>query len=354
LWDEKGGHTLKAIVKTHKGKGNVKLMDIPKPIPSPNEVLIEVKAAGICGSDIAIYNDNIKIPLKLPAVIGHEFSGVIVEIGKEVTKFKIGDRVTSETSIVTCGECKYCRAGRYNLCSKRQVLGYAINGAFAKYCVIPQHCLHALPSNVEFVEAAMCEPLACCVHAVIEKTIISAGDTVVVIGPGTIGLLSMQLSLAQGGRVIVCGTSRDQQRLSLAKKLGALATINVQKEDAVSIVKKMTRGYGADVVLECSGSESGIALGLRLVQKGGKYTQIGLPDKSIQVDFDQIVYKEIEIVGSVSQIRASWERALDLLSQRKIQVKPLISHELSMLDWKTGFNLMESKQCVKVILYPVD
>jgi len=345
---------LKAIVKARKGKGNVEIMDIPKPTLSPDEVLIEVKAAGICGSDIAIYNDTIKIPIKPPIVIGHEFSGVITEVGEKVTKFKIGDRVTSETSIVTCGECKYCQTGHYNLCSNRQVLGYAINGAFTKYCAVPQRCLHILPSNVDFVEAALCEPLACCVHGIIEQTGISAGDIVVVIGPGPMGLLSMQVALAEGAKVVVCGTSRDKERLSLAKKLGAFTTVDVQREDAESIVKKLTQNYGADVVLECSGSESGVGLGLKLVRKRGKYTQIGLLDKPIQVDFEQIVYKEIKVTGSVSQVKASWERALNFLSQKKIQIKPLISHELSLLDWETGFNLIKNKECIKIILYPVD
>ena len=223
---------MRAVVKYAHGKGNVELRDMPEPTPGPDEVMIEVKAAGICGSDLHIFDEDIKLPIRPPVIIGHEFSGVIAEVGSSVTKWKPGDRVTSETSAHVCGECLPCRTGNYNVCAEKRLIGYWFNGAFAKYCVVPSRLVHKLPDNVSFLAGALCEPLACCVNGVIEKTRILPGDVVVIAGPGPIGLLSLQIAKSQGATVVLCGLSQDEKRLKLGEELGADLIINVEEEEA--------------------------------------------------------------------------------------------------------------------------
>ena len=345
---------MKGLVKFKKGEGNVEIQEVNEPKPGRDEVMIEVKATGICGSDIHIYHDDIKIPLKPPVIMGHEFSGVVAEVGDKVKNVKIGDRVTSETAASVCGVCRYCRTGNHNLCANRLGIGYWINGAFTKYCVVPKERVHKLPPNIDFVSAAVCEPLSCCVHGVIELTGVTAGDVVVVTGPGAIGLLTLQLAKAEGGQVVMCGTSRDEERLKLAQELGADFVVNVQKDDPVKIVNDLTQGYGADVVLECSGAPGAANFGLEVVRKQGKYTQIGLFGRPIEIDFEKIAYKEIRVTGSFSQRWTAWELALKLLSQGKVKTRSLVSDVLPLTQWREGFKKHEEKSGVKILLTPVD
>jgi L-iditol 2-dehydrogenase len=260
--------------------------------------------------------------------------------------------VTVEPGFWTCGKCDYCRSGFNNLCNQRQVLGYWHNGAFAKYCTVPEHGLHKLPDNVDYLSGALTEPLACCVHGVIEQTKLSAGDFVVVAGPGAIGLLSLQLAKAEGGIVAVCGTSADEKRLEMAAALGATLTINVEKENAVEIIGAHTGGYGADVVLECSGAAPAARLGLELARKRGKYTQMGLFGNSIQIDFEKIAFKELQVTGFIAQKRTAWERALKLLSHGMVSTKALVTHEMSIDEWKRAFDIFERREGLKLILHP--
>jgi L-iditol 2-dehydrogenase len=343
---------MRGVVKYKRGEGNMEIQEVPEPRPDPNEVKIEVKAAGICGSDIHIYHDDIKIPIKTPVVVGHEFSGIIAELGENVKHLKVGERVTSETAASVCGLCQYCRTGHYNLCSSRLGIGYWINGAFTKYCVVPQERVHPLPGNVDFISGALCEPLACCVHGVIELTNIHAGDWVAITGPGPIGLLSLQIAKAEGGKTIVLGVSKDAERLTLAKNLGADRVMNIQKEDPLEIMMGLTGDTGADVVLECSGVPSAAEMGLTLVKKMGRYTQIGLFGRPIEIDFEKIAYKELKVAGTFSQKWTAWKKALDLLAQGKINVRPLVSHILPISDWKQGFKIQEEKGGMKVVLTP--
>jgi len=341
-------------MKLKKGEGNVEIENIPEPFPGSEEVKIEVKAAGICGSDIHIYHDDIKIPVKPPVVMGHEFSGIVTEVGKNVTEIKVGDAVTSETAASVCGVCRYCRTGNYNLCPHRLVIGYWINGAFTRYCVVPKERIHKLPKNVDFISAAMYEPLSCCVHGVIELTGVTVGDVVVITGPGAIGLLTLQIAKAEGGRIVMCGTFQDQKRLKLAQELGADVIVDIQKENASEIISDLTGGYGADVVFECSGAPKAANFGLDAVRKQGKYTQIGLLGRPIEVDFEKIAYKEIKLTGSFSQKWTDWELALKLLSQGKIKTKPLVSDILPITRWKEGFKKHEEKTGIKIILTPIE
>lgn len=181
---------MKALVKTELGFGNLEVQEKPEPSPGRNQVKIEVKYAGICGSDIHTYEGHYKVAT--PVTLGHEFAGEVVEVGENVTEFKVGDRVTSETTFYICGECEYCKTQDYNLCNHRKGLGSQQDGGFTKYLIARKESVHHLPVNVDYQSAAMTEPLACTYHAV-AKTEINEGDLVVVIGPGPIGLLAAQV-----------------------------------------------------------------------------------------------------------------------------------------------------------------
>jgi len=343
---------MKAVVKYAHGRGNVELRDVPEPSPRPDEVMIEVKAAGICGSDIHIFDEDIKLPIKPPVIIGHEFSGVIAEVGSSVTKWKPGDRVTSETSVHVCGECIPCRTGNYNVCAEKRLIGYWFNGAFTKYCVVPSRLVYRLPDNVSFLSGALCEPLACCVNGVMEKTHIKPGDLVVIAGPGPIGLLSLQIAKSQSASVVLCGVSRDEKRLRLGEELGADLTVNVEEENPWRIVSKMTNGAGADVFIDCSGSPNAIRMGFQLVRRGGQYTQIGLTGKPFNLDFDLVAYKELIVRGSLGQRWTSWKTALKMLSKGLVKTEPLISDVLPLSQWEIGFRKVRMKEGIKVILKP--
>ena len=343
---------MKAVVKVRRGEGSIEVQEVEEPEVGLGEVIIEVKAAGICGTDIHIYHDEFMV--NPPVILGHEFCGVIKEVGENVTEFKAGERVTSETAARVCGKCMFCRTGNYNLCPERLGLGYGVNGAFTKFCVVRKEIVHLLPNNVDFVSGALCEPLSCAVHGTIEQTGIQAGDVVVVIGPGSLGLLSSQISKIEGGYVIVLGLSVDKGKLALAKKLGANVVVNIEEKDPEEIIKDLTRGYGADTVLECSGSSSGARLGLKLVRKKGKFTQMGLFGKSIEIDFEQIAYKELQVTGFFSHNWITCEKALKLLGQGKVQTKPLVTEKLPLTEWKKGFEEKARGQIIKTVLYPVD
>jgi L-iditol 2-dehydrogenase len=343
---------MKAVVKVKEGKGNIELREMPEPTPGPMEVRVRVTAAGICGSDIHIWDSDIQIPMKPPVIVGHEFSGIIDQVGSGVETYKPGDRVTSETAAIVCGTCRFCRSGNYNLCHHRRGIGYWVNGAFARYCVVPVRRLHRLPDNVDLISAALCEPLACCVHGVNELTNIAAGDVVVLTGPGPIGLLAMQCAKAEGGYLIVCGTSADKARLDLAQQLGADRVVDIQQEDIKTIVGELTGGLGADVVLECSGAAAAASFGLDIVCKGGKYTQIGLFGRPIQIDFEKIAYKEITVKGSFSQKWTAWTKALQFLQQGKVITKPIISDVLPLDLWQEGFEKHRNKTGLKIVLKP--
>jgi L-iditol 2-dehydrogenase len=330
----------------------MELRTLADPSPGRGEVVIAVRAAGICGSDIHIYHWDINYAMRPPMVVGHEFSGEIVAVGEDVADWRVGDRVTGEPSVITCGKCRYCRTGSYNMCPDRRVLGYWVDGAFAQYTVIPAHRLHRLPENVDYRAGALVEPLACCVHGVLELTRVRAGDLVAVTGPGAIGMLCAQLAMAEGGRVVVVGTPGDEQRIATALELGAERGLIAGRDDALAELRAMSEGYGADVVLECSGAEKAVDFGLDVVRKQGRFHQVGLFGRPIKVDFEKIAYKEIEVTGSLSQRWTAWKLSLELLRQQKIKVLPLVSDVFPLKDWKTAFEKFESRQGLKIGLDP--
>jgi L-iditol 2-dehydrogenase len=343
---------VKALVKYRLGDGCMELRDLPDPAPGPGQVSLAVRFAGVCGSDLHIYHNDIAIPIRPPVVTGHEFSGVISAVGDGVEGWKAGDRVVSETAFSYCGTCIHCREGFYNLCDERRTLGYWHDGAFAPQTVVPAARLHRLPESISDLSGAMMEPLACVVHAAIELTRIQAGDIVLVTGPGAIGLMSLQVARACGARVLVCGTAVDAKRLELAAKLGADWTVRAGEQNLPDVVRDLTGGRGVDVALECSGNAGALADAVLAVRKRGSLTQVGLFSRTIPVDFDRICYKEIKVTGSLASRWASWDRAIRLAEGKSVLLEPLASDVLPLSQWKRAFDLFEGRQGVKIILDP--
>lgn len=343
---------MKAVVKYAEGEGNIELREVPEPDVGDNEVKIKVEAAGICGSDLHIYKWDIGIPTRVPFIIGHEFSGTITDVGKNVKRFKGGERVTAENSRSVCGHCRYCMTGNYNLCKERKATGYAFDGAFTSYCVVPEERVHLLPGNVDFVTAALSDPSACAYHAVQELTGIDAGDIVLIAGPGAMGLFSLQYVRANGGVAIIAGLGKDTKRLDLAKELGADVTVDISRENLSEIVHDMTNGGGVDIALECSGSEAAAKSCLELLRRQGKYTQIGIFGRPISFDLDRVLYGEIKLIGSFSQKYTAWSAAIKLFSQEKILAKPLVTDILSLEQWEEGFKRSFEGRAIKVVFKP--
>lgn len=341
---------MKGLVKYARGKGNMEVREVVERPLEAGELRIGVEAAGICGSDLHIYHDEIKIPIRVPVVLGHEFSGRVVEVGAGVPVQRLGQRVTAMPSVRICGVCRYCRQGAYNLCIRRESIGYWHDGAFAPTCVVPDRCALTLPEGVDFCAGALAEPLACAVHAVCEQTRISAGDLVAIVGPGAIGLLCLQVVKAEGAQALICGLEKDAVRLEMARSLGADHIAVVGREDVGERVRALSEGYGADAVLECSGSAAGARLALELVAKGGKYTQVGLFGKPIQIDLEQVAVREVQFAGSFGQKPTAWKRALKLLETGKVDTRRLISHQVPLDHWQEAFDLFERQEGVKILL----
>jgi L-iditol 2-dehydrogenase len=340
---------MQGVAKLARGDGNVGLLDVPEPGATAGHVVVEVKAAGICGTDLHIYHDE--YPSVPPVIMGHEIAGVVAEIGEGVTGYKTGDRVTCETYFSVCEKCEFCRAGLPNLCRNRKSIGTHVHGAFTRYLLVPARNLHALPLGVDDLAGALTEPLACCVHA-LELTRVEPTDVAVVSGPGAIGLLMAQVVKAAGARVIVLGTNADEARLEMAQQLGVDVTLNVQSGDAQATVNAMSDGLGADVVFECAGAAASAQSCLSLVRRRGRYAQVGLFGKQIQWDLDQVVYKEVQVSGSFAHVPSAWRKALSLMASGQVQTRPLVSRILPISEWRQAFELFERRDALKIVFTP--
>jgi L-iditol 2-dehydrogenase len=342
---------MKAVVKTAPGDGNVEVRDIPEPEVAAGYVKIAVRAAGICGTDLHIFHDEYKsFP---PVVLGHEVSGQVAEVGDGVERVRPGDRVTTETYFSTCGVCRFCRAGRINLCPQRRSIGSAVDGGFTSYLIVPERNVHLLPQGVSYLAGALTEPLACVVHGALELPRLLPGDLAVIAGPGAIGLLTLQVVLAAGARAVMLGTDADAHRLQMAQDLGAAGVLNVQRDDYRAAIDELTDGSGADIVYECSGAGPAARMLLELVRRGGQYAQIGLFGKSVDWNLDEVCYRELSVTGSNAHVPSSWERALDLMGRGVVETERLVSEVFAVTEWREAFDVFERRSALKTVLQPV-
>ncbi|MFH1740835.1 MAG: zinc-binding dehydrogenase [bacterium] len=344
---------MKALVKTQKGVGFIELREVEEPRPGQGEVLIEVKAVGICGTDIHVKHDN--FPYWPPVILGHEFAGEIVELGPGVTRWKVGDRVVGEPHTQACGQCFLCRTGNVQICPTKRSPGWGINGAMTRFLKFPERLLHAIPDAMSNEEAAVVEPTANAVHDVVERAKLEAGDFVVVLGPGPIGLLAAMTARAGGARhVVVVGRTVDEElRLAKARDLGFETIINVDCENPLEKVLDLTGGVGADLVVECTGALPAIASTVDLVRKKGRICVIGLTGgKPVPFPWDKAAFKVCDIFFNLSTSYTSWDKTIALISTGKIPAGELVTHRLPLEDWETAFDHVENLRALKVLLVP--
>lgn len=342
---------MKALRKLSAGFGHVELCNIDAPSPKCDEIIVKVVYSGICGSDIhALKGEYNK---KIPLTLGHEFIGIVYEKGDKVTNFSIGDRVVSETTYEVCEICPHCLNKEFNLCSQRKGLGTQVNGSFATFVSAKADRCHHLPDALPDEVAALLEPLACCIHAAMEKTTIKATEKIAVFGPGPIGVLLALVVKSFGAEVTLIGITKDTHRLAKAQELGILHTIDSQTEDLSALVNKTTNDLGFDQVFECSGSPQALQQALEIVKKKGTVIQEGLFAKNpVPIDMSLLLNKEIQLIGSRTQKPSSWHESLEWLETSNVNLSPLITKILPLEQWEEAFKLAMNGEELKVLLKP--
>ncbi len=328
--------------------------DVPEPVIGPHDVLIQVKATGICGSDIHGMDGSTgrRIP---PIIMGHESAGIIVEIGEQVAGWQIGDRVTFDSTIY-CGECYYCQRGEINLCDHRRVLGvscgdYRQHGAFAELVSVPQHILYRLPDGLTFPQAAMAEPVAIAVHAV-RRAALPPNCTAVVVGTGMIGLLIVQ-ALRQAGCGQVIAVDRDPGRVALAVELGAQVGLNPDRDDVGQRVAQLTDGRGAEAAFEVVGITPTVQLAVQVLRKGGQLTLVGNLSPGVDLPLQAVVTRELTLYGSCAS-RGEYPDCLDMIARGDINVEALISAVAPLAEGAAWFQRLYAGEpdLLKVMLVP--
>ena len=337
-----------AVVNFAPEKGSVEIREIDKPEIGEDDVLLEVSNVGVCGSDLHQWTADHSWPVNYPVVLGHEFGGHIVETGSKVTKWKEGDRVVSETAAVIDINNPMSRAGLYNLDPTRKGFGYGVNGAMTRYVRVPARCLHSIPDQIPFEQACLTEPCCVAYSAVIANTRITPGDRVIVLGPGTIGILCAAMARLCGAEVAVVGLEADRHRLAIAEQYGCESIIG----DASGWAKQRD-GLGADCVIDAAGASMTLKIALQLVRPNGKITKVGWGPQPLGFSLDPLVQKNITLQGSFSHNWPMWERVIALLASGQLNVKPIIGGIWPITEWHTAFEKMHKGEVVKSVLKPV-
>jgi threonine 3-dehydrogenase len=338
---------MRALVKTTAGPG-LELRDVPLPTVGINDVLIQVRKAGICGTDLHIeaWDPWAAEHIEPPLVVGHEFVGHIVEVGANVSDFHPGEIVSGEGHVV-CGRCRHCLAGRRHLCAHTIGLGVGRDGAFAEYVSLPMtNVWHHWPGIDEDV-AAIFDPFGNAVHTALEFPVL--GEDVLVSGAGPIGLMAIAVVRHAGARYVVV-TEPNAVRRELAARMGATVVIDPATADLAEVQRELGMVEGFDVVLEMSGNPLAIRSAIEHMAHGGKLAQLGIPTKEIALDFDAIVFKMLTIRGIYGrEMYETWYK-MSVFIESGLDLSPIITHRLGIDDFQRGFDVMESGQAGKVIL----
>jgi len=327
---------MKGLTKLAPGPGNVGIAEREERMPGQGEVLIAVHGAGVCGTDLHIEAGEFNS--RPPVTMGHEVSGVVAAVGPGVPESWIGAAVVSETYYSTCGACEWCRVGRINLCPDRRSIGSIVDGAFARQVIVPVRNLHRVPAGVEEHAAVLIEPLACVCQCLCDPSKVTAGDRVLVTGPGPVGLLAAQVARAMGGDVLVVGLPQDETRLEAARALGFKTAHQTEP--------------GAQVVIECSGAQGGAAACLESAARGATYVQIGVFGRDVCLPFDQVFRKELTVTSGFASTPRSWTRAIALIEAGSVKLEPLVSEVVALTEWERVFADLRRGRGIKIVFDP--
>ena len=317
---------MRAVYKARREPGAIEVRDVEPPQAGLDDLLVRVQAGSICGSDVHVFEYSRGFEyIKPPFIMGHEFTGVVEEVGSAVVGFAVGDRVVSE-GVYYCGHCRPCRQGLTNICKNFQIVGLHFDGGFAEYAAVPARYAHRVPESLAPEQAALVEPASVAVHAFRQGPRIEPTDVVVVTGVGPIGILVAQMAKQAGAqRVLVTGLDVDEEsRMPVARSLG-LEVVNVQRADLGQVVRGLTDDYGADVVYECSGARPALLQAIDLPRKGGHLVLLGLQSTPAEVFFTPIIRREVTIHTSITSTWRDFETAIALMARGELRVGPLVT-----------------------------
>ena len=338
---------MKALVKA-KAEPGLWLEQVPLPKVSHNDLLVQVRKTAICGTDIHIYNwdEWSQETIPVPMTVGHEFSGVVAEVGSEVAGFKPGDRVSGEGHI-TCGQCRNCRAGRRHLCGNTQGVGVNRPGAFAEYLVIPAMNAYHLPDDISDEVASILDPLGNATHTALSFDLV--GEDVLITGAGPIGIMAAAIARHVGARHVVV-TDVNDYRLELAHKMGASRAINVTETSIEATMRELGMAEGFDVGLEMSGNPAAFRDMLSAMIHGGHIAMLGIPPGDATIDWHQVIFKGLTLKGIYGrEIFETWYKMTSML-QSGFDVGPILTHSFPVADFQKGFDIMRSGQSGKIVL----
>lgn len=328
----------------------LKVEEVPTPQIGDGEVLIKVAACGLCHTDISYIDHGVPTFKKPPLILGHEISGTVAEVAADVTNFKVGDKVLLP-AVTSCGVCSYCRSGRENICASMKMFGNDVDGGFAEYVKASAKDIFILPDEIPLIEGAIiADAITTPFHAVKNRAQVKAGDYVVVVGCGGVGLNMVQVANAVGGSVIAIDLANS--KLEMAKKLGAVATINPNEvPDVAKAVRKITGG-GADIATECIGNPKTMEMAFKTLRNGGRFVVVGYTEKSMELNVSRVMYREMEIVGSLGCRPVDYPKVIELARTGKIQVVPMVSKKFSLDEINEGLDYLRSGEGFRSVIVP--
>ena len=337
-----------AVINYSSEAGSVDLREIERPSTGPDDVIVEVGAVGVCGSDIHQWHSSHSWPVNYPVVLGHEFGGRIIELGERVEGWSINEMVVSETAAIINSDSPMSRVGLYNLDKDRKGFGYGVNGAMTKFVKVPSRCLHRIPDGVPIENAALTEPCCVAYNAVINNASIKPGDRVLVLGPGPIGILCGIFAKMAGADTAIKGLVSDSSRLEVAQKSYGLKALT----EGADVWARDLDGLGADVVVDAAGVSESLKMAIDLVRPNGTIVKVGWGPKPIDFSLDPVVQKNVRIQGSFSHNWPVWEKVLGLMGNGSLDVSGLIGEKAGLSQWKFAFEQMDKGKVVKSVLFP--
>jgi threonine dehydrogenase-like Zn-dependent dehydrogenase len=343
---------MKAVGKTKREPG-IEVIQVERDRVGEEEVLLAMRSASICGSDLGFYDFTPAYQkfAKVPVIMGHEFSGEIVEIGKSVSGFSVGERVVCE-SVIYCGKCRFCRMGMTNICANFTVFGMHRNGGFSEFVSVDSRFLHKIPDEVSFVQAGIVEPLSVVVNGLDETADVRVGETAAIIGPGPLGLLSAEVLKSKGvSGIFVLGISVDAFRLETAREKLGYKAIDSQAKDAQEMIKEATDGYGCDLVVVAAGAAAALKSALSLVSKGGQIIVLGIFPEDISLPVSDMVRRQLSMEGSYGSRWVHYEQAIALLKHRSVRAEAIVTHRFTLDQAREAFETAKSKAGCKIQFY---